>query len=392
MKRINNGFLILGMALLLGGCSSSGKLTIEDEANKDIEIVFGEAFNYDPKSLGIHAEKMDEIVYNTIDLNQLGKQQIEYVYEDEKLVVTVRIVDKKAPVLDIEEITIPFDELELWHDYLQVSAIDDYEGDLSQQVVCDELDVLSVSGPMDVSLACRVEDSSGNKSEGSLLIHVVESSEENTSGEVIQVYESGIVNGLSVVPHIVEDPYSIYVMVNKFNALPDDFAPYDLVDIGGGYLLRQEAAVQYAAMKDQADREGIPLIVLSAYRTKNYQEGLFWNYVNNEGEEFAATFSAVPRRSEHELGLAIDVGDNYYLDENLDQSATGIWLNENAANYGFILRFPEDKVLTTQYGFEAWHYRYVGSELALKLKESNLTLEEFYQLEGSYDSNSYRFY
>ena len=386
MKRVKEAVGCLSICLLVSGCGETDTLAIADEKNLHLEVAYGEEFSYTPESLGISANDMEKISYNEIDLNALGTQKIIYQYNDQELTVEVTIVDKEPPVMSAQDITISEQELNAIDSYMQISAVDNYDGDISSSVTCDPIDVSSITAPTVLTRVCSVKDSSGNEAQTTVQINVEESSER------IEVYASGVVNGLTVEPHIVENPDSITVMVNKFNALPDDYAPSDLVDIGGGYQLRQEAAVQYAAMKAQADADGIVLNVLSAYRTKSYQEGLFWNYVNIQGEEYAAVYSAVPRRSEHELGLAIDVGDNYYLDENLDHTATGIWLNENAAKYGFIMRYPEDKVLTTQYGFEAWHYRYVGAELAMKLKESNLTLEEYYQVESMEDGNSYRFY
>ena len=89
-----------------------------------------------------------------------------------------------------------------------------------------------------------------------------------------------------------------------------------------------------------------------------------------------------PGRSEHQLGLAIDVsyttqGDR--LSEKVADSAIGKFIISDAYKYGFTLRYKKDKVAITNYGYEPWHIRYVGIDLATKLHDQNLTLEEYYK-------------
>ena len=88
---------------------------------------------------------------------------------------------------------------------------------------------------------------------------------------------------------------------------------------------------------------------------------------------------AVPGTSEHHTGLAADIvtPTHQTLDPQFADTAAGKWLLEHAADYGFILRYPEDKQETTKIIYESWHYRYVGEEHAKAIKESGLCLEEY---------------
>lgn len=88
----------------------------------------------------------------------------------------------------------------------------------------------------------------------------------------------------------------------------------------------------------------------------------------------------MPGTSEHETGLAADivaVGYGGSLDGSLEQTTESKWLYENAADYGFILRYPKDKTDITGTGFEPWHYRYVGVEDAQKIMDAGVCLEEY---------------
>ena len=130
--------------------------------------------------------------------------------------------------------------------------------------------------------------------------------------------------------------------------------------------------------------------VCSAYRTQSDQEYLFRRKVKNlmaedknldeaEAMELAATVVARPGTSEHQLGLALDIIDEdypYLTDEQAD-NATQQWLMEHCWEYGFILRYPKDKTDITGIIWEPWHYRYVGREIALEIRDLGITLEEY---------------
>ena len=91
---------------------------------------------------------------------------------------------------------------------------------------------------------------------------------------------------------------------------------------------------------------------------------------------------ALPGTSEHELGLAVDIIDEFYtnLDAGQENTSTQQWLMANSWRYGFILRYPNGSTDITGIIYEPWHYRYVGLEYAKDIYERGLTLEEYIAL------------
>ena len=174
-----------------------------------------------------------------------------------------------------------------------------------------------------------------------------------------------------------------YLLVNKFNYLDSNYIPENLELLDNSYAksgiyLVKEAKDELEKMISKAKEDGMNIRVISAYRSYTYQENLYNNYVKNDGVEMADTYSARPGYSEHQTGLVVDVTRAYDNFNNFENTNEYNWMLENAANYGFILRYPKDKENITTYNFEAWHYRYVGVELAKKIKDSNLTFDEYY--------------
>lgn len=179
------------------------------------------------------------------------------------------------------------------------------------------------------------------------------------------------------------------VIINKTHPLPETYVPSDLVSAKNvavnksGLSLRKEAMEALEVMFKAAKDEGINLILGSSYRSYDYQKKIYNNYVSRDGKEAADRYSAAPGTSEHQTGLAADISDELgkcYLKNCFKDTKEGIWLKDNAHNYGFVLRFHEGKEHITGYMFEPWHYRYVGIEEAKKIKESGLTLEEYYNV------------
>ena len=174
-----------------------------------------------------------------------------------------------------------------------------------------------------------------------------------------------------------------YLLVNKFNYLDSNYIPENLELLDNSYAksgiyLVKEAKDNIEKLIDKAKNDGMNIRVISAYRSYSYQENLYNNYVKNDGVENADTYSARPGYSEHQTGLVIDVTRAFDDFNNFENTNEYNWMLENASNYGFILRYPKDKEDVTTYSFEAWHYRYVGVELAQKIKASNLTFDEYY--------------
>lgn len=187
-------------------------------------------------------------------------------------------------------------------------------------------------------------------------------------------------------------PDSILVLVNKERPLPADYKPADLVEPNVPFsfaekvekrLMRAEAARALENLFAASEEEGLSLYAVSGFRSYERQEAIFAYNASLHGEEKANQFSARPGQSEHQTGLAMDVSSpavQFDLIEEFANTPEGKWLAENAARFGFIIRYPKDKTEITQYQYEPWHLRYVGIEAALEMAEQNLTLEEYYNL------------
>ena len=173
-------------------------------------------------------------------------------------------------------------------------------------------------------------------------------------------------------------PDSLTVLVNKYNQLPGDYVP-QLEPLGSQYgkgSLHPQAAQAFRQMADAAAADGLRLQSVSAYRSYSTQTGLYRNYVNQSGQTTADTFSAQAGHSEHQTGLALDI-NVARTSAHFENTAEFSWLQEHCAQFGFILRYPQDKDAITGYRFEPWHYRYVGTEIAQICMEQNLTYEEY---------------
>lgn len=180
----------------------------------------------------------------------------------------------------------------------------------------------------------------------------------------------------------VEDPNNILVLVNKYNKLADDYKPDDLERINTNYsvrnlYLRKEAKEAFEALCRDASSLGLSIRAISSYRTFDYQKGLYDNYVSVNGVEEADTYSARPGFSEHETGLATDVMGSNGNYTKFAETNEYTWVVNNAHNYGFVIRYPENKENITKYKFESWHLRYVGKDAATYMYENNLCLEEY---------------
>lgn len=189
------------------------------------------------------------------------------------------------------------------------------------------------------------------------------------------------------------DPNSIWVVVNKKLALPNGFAPYDLVVPNVSLRLestsmqmqvRQVIKADLEAMFAAAKKEGHSLMLSSGYRSVAYQKSLYDGYVVTQGLASADRSSARPGHSEHQTGLAFDVepsNKRCELEQCFGDTPEGKWLAEHAANYGFIIRYGKDQEQLTGYEYEPWHLRYVGKNLASELVINSKTLEQYFNIE-----------
>jgi threonine dehydratase len=191
--------------------------------------------------------------------------------------------------------------------------------------------------------------------------------------------------------HDFEDPQQGPVLVvNKKYPLPRDYTPADLRDpavftrvIGP---LREPAAVALETMMRKAEEDGISLCLVSGFRSWERQRTLYEEAVGIRGIERVERFIARPGHSEHQAGLAVDLGvrDRPELDTvaAFAESAESAWLNRHAHEFGYHLRYASAREAVTGFSGEPWHYRFVGRRLAQILKTRDLTLEEYLGVEG----------
>ena len=180
------------------------------------------------------------------------------------------------------------------------------------------------------------------------------------------------------------------ILVNSQNPLPDDFS-VNLKKIENGHAVDERIYDALQKMLADARAAGLQPLICSSYRTEEKQQKLFSDKVSRcldegyswkEAEAEAAKWVARPRTSEHQTGLAVDIVDEDYqlLDEKQEDTQVQRWLIRHAPEYGFILRYPNEKWDITGIYYEPWHYRYVGKELAKEITEKNLCLEEYLSL------------
>lgn len=175
-------------------------------------------------------------------------------------------------------------------------------------------------------------------------------------------------------PEDMRDP----LLLNKYNRVPDNYEPEELVTVYGEFLATPDTKEAYEQMKADMEEEGLALHIVSSYRSVSYQKGLFKTFAKRDGEEAADKYSARGGFSEHCTGRALDVSDNPSDLDVFAGSDSGKWVYENAYKYGFILRYPEGSEDITGYMYESWHLSYVGKDISYDMKEKNInTLEEY---------------
>ena len=183
-----------------------------------------------------------------------------------------------------------------------------------------------------------------------------------------------------------EAPWNL-LLVNDWNPLP---AGYDsdvtFSTVSGGKQV--DSRIIDAVNRMLNDAAAYDLAVVSAYRPKEEQDVLYWRkvkqytdkgYSDLEAQKVGGTIVKRPGFSEHNCGLAMDVGGSgdYTLEQTFANTPAYAWLIEHCADYGFILRFPEGKEDITGVIYEPWHYRYVGEEAARYIMDNDLCLEEY---------------
>ena len=196
--------------------------------------------------------------------------------------------------------------------------------------------------------------------------------------EVVTYVNIGIDKPFYTDVKTISNPDNILVLCNKYNALPSDYAPNDLTQVGySGIYMRKEAAENMYQMVLAAQSDGLKINLVSGYRSYDYQVDLYARHVRERGEAEADRVSARAGHSEHQTGLAMDLSNDWSLEKYFEDTELFKWLSENDYKYGFILRYPKDKEYITGYDYEPWHYRYVGVEVATVIHNEDITYEEY---------------
>ena len=183
----------------------------------------------------------------------------------------------------------------------------------------------------------------------------------------------------------VDDP--LLIIVNKNNKVPKDWDA-DLVALSGNNKVAGVVYQDLQEMIDDACEEGYNPIICSSYRSKERQQEIYDESVQEyiaqgmskkAAKRAASEWISIPGMSEHQLGLAVDIVpvENQVLDTAQEFNPTQRWFMANCHKYGFILRYPDGKKNITGIGYEPWHYRYVGKKHAKAMKNLGLCLEEY---------------
>lgn len=216
--------------------------------------------------------------------------------------------------------------------------------------------------------------------------------------QVADVDENGLLTGLqkgkctltaSCGDRTVEIPVTVREMVvednctyvdgilvaNKSYSLPREYDP-------GLLPVTKEAFEKLSA---EAKAQGLDIHISSDYRDYDFQVTVYNSMVDGYSKEYADSVSARPGHSEHQTGYTIDCNT---IDNTFADTAEGKWLRDHCWEYGFIIRYPEDKVDLTGYSYESWHIRYVGVEHAKEIWEQGICLEEYLDIDSVYDSDN----
>ena len=190
--------------------------------------------------------------------------------------------------------------------------------------------------------------------------------------------------------HSIDEVGGPWWLVNRDRPLPAGYVPPELVtpDVplkpdGSFTQLTPEAAAAFEQMAAAAAIDGYELQLNSAFRSESDQAQLYERYSRDFGAESAARLVARPGTSEHQTGLAADVGlVGLPDDQTFGTTEASTWVADNAHRFGLIVRYPPDKADITGYTNEPWHLRYVGVDLAGVLHATGLTMEEHFGLAG----------
>ena len=191
-------------------------------------------------------------------------------------------------------------------------------------------------------------------------------------------------------------------LVNKENTISKDFVignliePLEFINNNCTYeesekpiLIDVRVYLAFKDMKEFLEGLGYKIFIDSGFRSYDYQLKILNLYREKYGKEQGEKLCAYPGQSEHQLGLAVDIGyeteEGEYISSVTEESKVFDVLKVNSYKFGFILRYMKGKEDITKYNFEPWHFRFVGNRLSKILYENNICLEEYYLDKEKYD-------
>ena len=178
------------------------------------------------------------------------------------------------------------------------------------------------------------------------------------------------------------------VLVNRTHKLPDNYEKsVEIVEgknfFGGAFKIEKEAYEHFQKLREKMMMQELQIEINRAYLSADEQKDLIEEYTREYGENYAYNYQGEPNYSENQTGLGIDLA-LFFAGEKIDKDAElmkmdGIFreIYSVMADYGFILRYPEEKVQVTDFMYQPWHIRYVGEEAAKEIYERGITLEEY---------------
>ncbi len=313
----------------------------------------------------------------TINTKKVGKVSLTYVLEKENITrdfkLDLEIKDTKKPVIKFKKDIIRFTEGEDFKakDNLQ-SVTDPVDGKLTYAKTNNKLekgtyqikDEVDSKVPSNYKVEVNACDQNGNKTSASFKVEVKKKKvavhkKEEVVQPIAKPKPTTHSNSNTVKPSYING----ILLVNRNHPLPRSYGGTD--------------PVAYQALQrliKAANKAGHAMPILSGYRSYDEQVYLYNMYCERDGQAAADRYSARPGTSEHQSGLAFDIGS---IDNNYGEYPGGIWLEKHCADFGFVIRFPQGKEHITGYMYEPWHVRYVGVEHAKYIMSHNLCLEEY---------------
>lgn len=311
---------------------------------KDIDII---EYGNDINSADLIESAVGKVIqYPNLSTMKTGKQSLVYVLEKEgiqkEITTMIEIKDTQFPLIELKSDHIT---LEYGVEYDPQTNIDKVYDTVDGELEYTMIHEINSKQAGNYEVKVSVKDKNGNATQSSFTVTVKE--------KVI------VEKPLSVEPTYING----ILLVNKQYGLPANF---------GG--VNAEANNALTLLQKAANQAGYSLPLVSGYRSYSYQYNLYNGYVAKYGKEATDRFSAQAGHSEHQTGLAFDVGK---IDYGFGSTPEGKWLEANCAEFGFIIRYMEGKEDITGYRYEPWHIRYVGVEHAKAIMERNITLEEY---------------